>query len=229
MRTRRITRTCAPLLAAAIAYAALVRPRLLTWGATPEEVGAHQPGDDVVPHARATSTMATTLPAAPADVWPWLVQMGCDRAGFYSWDRLDNGGRPSATRIHPDWQDLRQGGRVLCLPSGAAWFDVALLEPPRALVLRSSMSFTGRHFDPTARPPRAFSDSTWGFFLRPTAGGGTRLVVRGLGRSRPLSLTGPLDWLFWEPAHWIMQRRQFAQLRRRVRAATPPASVISAA
>ena len=56
--------------------------------------------------------MATTIAAPPERVWPWLVQMGCDRAGFYSFDRLDNGGRPSADRIHTHWQKLREGDRV---------------------------------------------------------------------------------------------------------------------
>ena len=56
--------------------------------------------------------MATTVAAPPQCVWPWLVQMGSDRAGFYSFDRLDNGGRPSSERLHPHWQNLRQGGRI---------------------------------------------------------------------------------------------------------------------
>ncbi len=48
-------------------------------------------------------TMAATLPAPPEKVWPWLVQMGGDRAGFCSWDRLHHGGKPSADRIVPGW------------------------------------------------------------------------------------------------------------------------------
>lgn len=56
--------------------------------------------------------MATTLPALPEQVWPWLVRMGFDRAGWYGWDRLDHGGRPSADRIVPEWQSLEVGQRL---------------------------------------------------------------------------------------------------------------------
>src|SRR5690242_3470166 len=87
------------------AYALVLRPRLNHLGATRAERGAAYPGDDLIPDPYTVTTMATTIDEPPSAVWPWLVQMGCDRAGFYSFDRLDNGGRPSATAIHPDWQD----------------------------------------------------------------------------------------------------------------------------
>src|SRR5690606_11236338 len=63
-------------------------------------------GDDIVPDARAQLTHATTIDAPPRDVWPWLVQMGGQRAGWYSWDILDNGGVRSASRIVPELQHL---------------------------------------------------------------------------------------------------------------------------
>ena len=173
------------------------------------------PGDDLIPSGRGGATMATTIAAPPAAVWPWLVQMGCHRAGFYSWDRLDNGGRPSAEHVHPDWQDAAQGSRLRSVPDGRTWFEVALFEREQTFVLRASLALpAGRSFNP-ARPPRAFSDSTWGFHLRPLGEGATRLLVRGWNTGRP---RGPLELanrLFWEPAHWVMQTKQFAELRRR--------------
>jgi hypothetical protein len=142
--------------------------------------------------------------------------MGADRAGFYSWDRLDNGGRPSAERIHPEWQDLRQGDRIASVPDGSRWFDVALLERERALVLRASLALpAARCFDPAGPLPRAFTDGTWGFLLTPTPAGHTRLVVTGRSRGRPRALVRAVDRVFWEPAHWVMQVRQFAGVRRR--------------
>src|SRR3954451_17644190 len=87
-----------------VAYRVALRPRLASWGATDEEARSSLPGDDVLSVGAPTSTMGITIDAPAADVWPWLVQMGCDRAGWYSHDRLDNGGRPSADRIVPDWQ-----------------------------------------------------------------------------------------------------------------------------
>jgi proline iminopeptidase len=201
---------------AVAAYDQLLRPRLLAWGSTRKERETSFPGDDLMPDGHRSSVMATTIDAPPEDVWPWLVQMGADRAGFYSWDRLDNGGRPSAESIHPEWQDLHEGGRILSVPNGGAWFDVALLRPQRDLVLRAAFTLPKPHnFDPDGPLPRAFSDSTWAFHLRPTTSGGTRLVVTDLSRGRPAPLVELANRVFWHPAHWIMQLRQFGQLRRR--------------
>ena len=176
--------------------------------------------------------MAVTLDAPPAAVWPWLVQMGTDRAGWYSWDRLDNGGRPSADRVHPEWQRLSVGDRLASSRDGSYWFEVAALEPDRFLALRAPLDLAraGRPFDPAAARPSLFSDSTWCFLLREAPGGQTRLVVSGYAASRPRLLTAIFDFLVWEPGHWLMQTRQFANLRRRVNAAAgsgggPPAAI----
>ena len=80
-----------------------IRPGLLTWGATTQETTRAYPGDELVPEPDGGATMATTLPAPPEAVWSWLVQMGGDRGGWYSWDLLDNNGRPSTDRIVPEW------------------------------------------------------------------------------------------------------------------------------
>ena len=74
-------------------YGCLVRPLLLTWGANKDEVTRTYPTDELIPvHDSSVFTMATTLPVPPEKVWPWLAQMGGDRAGWYSWDRLDHWG-----------------------------------------------------------------------------------------------------------------------------------------
>lgn len=110
-------------LVAAISLAALttfIRPRLLTWGASSDEVARTYPGGELVRNADGSSTMATTLPAPPTEVWFWLLQMGCNRRGWYSWDRLHNGGQPSAVRIVSAWQSLQVGQRLDAVPSGDA-------------------------------------------------------------------------------------------------------------
>jgi len=60
-----------------------------------------------------------------------------------------------------------------------------------------------------------YSDSAWGFFLRPTADGHARLIVTGKARGKPRALIAVANRLFWDPAHWVMQFKQFAGLRRR--------------
>lgn len=205
-------------------YAALWRPRMMRWGATREELAASYAGDQSLPGGRPGATMASTIDAPPAIVWPWLVQIGCDRAGFYSWYRLDDGGRPSAEPINPEWQTLAEGGGILAVPDGSVWFDVAMVEPERTLVLRSSLALPrAPHFDPSGPPPGAFSDSTWAFHLRPDGEDATRLVVRSAARPHPRVPTRLAGWLFWEPAHWVMQCRQFAGMRRHAAASALPA------
>jgi hypothetical protein len=89
--------------------APLYRRRHLGWGATPGEQDADLPGDELFPRAQYRSTRAISIQARPEEVWPWLVQVGCGRAGFYSHDLLDNLARPSATTILPAFQHLEVG------------------------------------------------------------------------------------------------------------------------
>ena len=200
-------------------YVLAVRPRLLRWGATDEEVRQAFPGADLVPGATRSATMACTIGAPPSEVWPWLVQMGVDRGGWYSWDRLDNFGHRSAERIHPEWQPIAVGDRMTAKPDGSEWWEVAALEPARLLCLRMSLDLRGRPFDPAAARPRFFTDSTWGFRLEELPGGRTRLVVSGYWSLQPRWLRPVLSAVFLEPSHWIMQTRQFANVKRRVAAA----------
>jgi hypothetical protein len=205
----------AVLAAFSAAYGLMLRPRLLRWGATEKELSAEYPGGDIVGGGRRGATMATTINVPPEQVWPWLVQMGCTRAGWYSWDCLDNGGAPSAERIHPEWQHVALGDHLPSSPSAKVWFEVAALEPQRFLALRASLDLRGRPYDPRGARPRCYSDSLWAFLLEELPGSRTRLVVSGYGSARPRAITAIVDAIFWEPAHWIMQVRQFANLSRR--------------
>jgi hypothetical protein len=142
--------------------APLFRKSHLTWGATAAEIASTLPGDAILAHPSYRSTRAITIDAPPAAVWPWLVQVGCQRAGFYSDDLLDNLGRPSATTIVTEFQHLELGGRVPMSPSARhverTSFEVA------SFVENSWLLWT-KH------------DSTWAWQLTPTDGG-TRLVTR---------------------------------------------------
>jgi hypothetical protein len=121
-------------------YAALVRPRISRWGATDVEVTKVLPGDELPATYgdRRVSTRAITIDAPPDEVWPWLVQMGSGRAGFYTHEWVE---RPmfityadghSATRIHPEWQQLQVGDRVPYSRFNSC--EVTLVDRPRVLV-----------------------------------------------------------------------------------------------
>jgi proline iminopeptidase len=214
-------RTATFLVASLGAYALVVRPRLIRWGATDDEVAGPYPGEEIIPGGqRSSSTMAVTIDAPPSQVWPWLVQMGCKRAGWYSWDHLDNWGFASAKRIHPEWQDVSVGDHLPSMPDGSQWWEVAALEPERFLGLRASVDLHhGRPFDPKGTRPRYYTDSLWGFLLEALPSMRTRLVVSGYWALEPRWLQPVATVLLLEAAHWIMQMRQFENLKRRAEAA----------
>lgn len=163
------------LLLTAAAAAALVpvvraaHRAQLGWGATAAERAAELPGDDLGP-ADLVATRAISIAAPPAAVWPWLVQIGQGRGGFYSYDALENlaGLRiHSATSIVAAWQGLAVGDDVHLADQVA--LEVVALEPGRALVLRGAVPV-----DDDGPSPAGF---VWAFALEPS-GGGSRLVVR---------------------------------------------------
>jgi hypothetical protein len=199
-RRKAVLMKALPLVAAVAGYQAVLKPRLRTWGASKAEQAMALPGDGLIPGEGETSTMATDIDAPPEAVWAWLAQMGTKRAGYYSWDWLDNGGHSSAREIHPEWQDIEAGDRLWCSADGSFYFDVAAAEAPRSLVLRNVMGLVP--------PRRLFSDGRWEFHLEPLEGGRTRLLVRSGG-------AGPNVFPMFDLVHWIMQVKQFAGLRSR--------------
>jgi hypothetical protein len=215
--------------AAAVVYRVLLRPRLMRWGASDEEVSGPYPGADLIPDGERAATMAVTIDVPPDQVWPWLVQMGGDRGGWYSWDRLDNRGRPSAREVHPEWQDLAVGDYVkYATRSGPvdAW-QVAVLEPARFLGLHGLSDLRGRPLDPQQPRPSAYTEGLWGFLLTELPGGRTRLVISGYQVVRPRWLENVTNNWLYVPLVWPMQARMLAVLKRNIEraAAAPPATV----
>lgn len=160
--------------------------------------------------------MAVTIDAPPHRVWPWLAQMGYDRGGWYSWDHLDNGGRPSADRIHSEWQRLELGDWLTAWsPMGPvdSW-EVAALEPGRFLGLRGRIDVRARSSLTTEPPPHVYFEGLWGFLLTELPGERTRLVVSGYQTGGPRWLAWFGDYFIYPPIHWTMQTRQFATLAR---------------
>ena len=102
-------------------------------GASAEEARAPLPGDDVVPHATGEATHAVTIGAPPEAVWPWLAQMGCGRASWYTYPWIESG-HPEPDRIHPQYQHIAKGDLVPDSPDGTITWTVAAAEQPRLLV-----------------------------------------------------------------------------------------------
>lgn len=203
---------------AAASYGVFVRPRLMHWGATDVEIAGPFPGAGLVPGGKRGATMAVTIKAAPQRVWPWLVQLGGDRGGWYSWDRLDNGGRPSARKVHPEWQDLAVGDYVkYWTRRGAvnAW-RVAQLEPNRFLGLHGLTDLRGHQLDLNRPRPCAYAEGLWGFQLKELPGGHTRLVIGGYEAFRPRWFERLVVPCFFPLTVWIMQARMLAVLKRNI-------------
>ena len=217
--------TAAAAVTAVVVYGGWVRPRLRHWGATEEEVSGPYPGAGLVPDGTRGATMAVTIDAPPAEVWPWLVQLGGDRGGWYSWDHLDNAGRPSARAVHPEWQDLELGDYVKYWTRRYgpvdAW-QVAALEPNRFLGLHGYSDLRGRPLDPGQPRPAAYTEGLWGFWLKELPLGRTRLVIGGYEAFRPRWVGLLLSFWVFPPVVWVMQARMLAVLKRNVEAAAAP-------
>jgi len=180
--------------AGAIAY----RRWHLAWGATEAEVHGPMPGDELLPSAAFVATRAVTVDAEPADVWPWLVQVGFGRAGFYSYDWADNLGRPSARSLLPEFQHPEVGDLAAPMaspPDERNAFRVAAVNAPTTLVW--------------AKP-----DSTWAWELTPLDGRRTRVVTRLKARYERGALL-PVTVLLMEVGDFPMMRRMLRGIKER--------------
>jgi len=196
--TRRL-RIAAVVIACLVAAAGLFRyvylPWNLGWGATEEEFHRRMAGDELCRDANFSPTRAITIEASPEEVWPWIVQMGYQRGGFYSYDSLDNGGVPSAERIRPEFQDVRIGDRIPLDRSGAVF--VRALEPNRLLVLATEPAFL-----------------TWVWELHAAGPGRTRLVTRVRARMGDAQMK-----FVWDTFEFFMMRKCLLGIKRRAESA----------
>jgi hypothetical protein len=175
---------------------------------------APMPGDDLLADASAQTTHGITIDAEPEAIWPWLVQMGCRRAGWYSWDRLDNGGKPSEREIVPELQSLRVGDVLPATPEGADGFEVLHIEAPRVLVLGGLYDVEAEAQRPfRATRPSRFWQPTWAFVLERLEAGRTRLHVRARVAFGPDALRWRARWM--RPIHHFMETEQLRNLKRR--------------
>jgi hypothetical protein len=171
------------------------------WGTTADEIKRSMPGDQVIKNPTNSAMQAVTINAPPEDIWPWLVQLGYQRGGLYSYDWLDRLfgflDRPSAKRILPEFQHLAVGDKI---PWGhGEALTVAAIDRYRALVL----AYTGRGME-----------WVWQFGLYPIDSSRTRLVTRGIERT-PTTVPWRLVMLIMELAAFIMTRRMLLNLKQR--------------
>lgn len=196
-----------PILAWLV-YVPFIRPRIERWGATDAEVTMPLPGDDIAPQPVYSATRAIHINAAPAEIWPWLAQIGQERGGFYSYSWLENligMGIENADQIRPEWTERQVGDRVSLAKGNGPFFTVAEVMVDHALVLKGD---DGRGMT-----------TSWVFVLLPQDAGGTRLVVR-TRYQYPRTL---LNWLMWrallEPGHFVMEERMLRGIKQRAESA----------
>jgi hypothetical protein len=176
-----------------------VHPWLMNWGATPAEISMSLPGDEPGLASNAYFTRAITIDAPPSVVWPWLVQMGQDRAGFYTYNWLENlfgGDIHNTDSIRLEWQHRSLGDSVpLARPD--LLFGVGAMGHSSIVVLE---------------PEQAIGYITPRFVLQPTAEGGTRLLAR-----ETLDSQGPIvtRLLIWDAMHFVMVQRMLHGIQER--------------
>ena len=159
----------------------------LRWGISDEEVRRSYPGGDLIPGGRRGARWPP-IDASPAGVWRWLVQMGCDRAGWYSWDRLDNAGVASADRIHPEWQEIAVGRHLSSSPSGGPGSRSRQSSQSGSWLCGRRTTSAAGPSTPPARGPTTTATPFGASCSRTLPGGRTRLDRQRL-RGRPAVAT----------------------------------------
>jgi hypothetical protein len=187
----------------------LLRPRMLHWGASLDEISGKLEGDELIPDPVLATTRAIEIHAGREKVWPWLVQIGQGRGGFYSYDWLENlAGMDihNTYRIIPELQSLKPGDLIPFWRGGGV--NVVMVEPPGLLVLAGTFI---RPAGETGVP--AAVGGTWVFDLKGQEPNGTRLLVRArVARFQP-------GWLCWvmmralEPMHFVMERKMMLRVK----------------
>jgi len=203
-------------MALLLVFSPFLRSKMQRWGATDEEASALLPADGMITHPAMESTRAITIEAPPRRVWAWLVQIGQGRAGFYSYDALENllgMDIHSSDRIVPEFQRLRVGDTVP-LWSGVGVSATAVV-PPWVLVLSGAVHDAGTNGPSRRHESAAQTGGTWVFLLEPLQGLNTRLIVRTrVAGFAPRWLCRLLLRLL-EPVYFVMEHKMLLGLKHR--------------
>jgi hypothetical protein len=205
--------------ATAVLYGA--RRYFRNWGTTKDECQMHLPGDELIRPPSVQSTEGVWIDRSAADVWPWLVQMGQDRGGLYSYEILENSFglyHCNADRIHPEWQRLEPG-------------DVVRFAPRDWLARREGVSLSvvqvidGQAIVLRGKPPGLPWETVWSFHLLEDLDDRCRLLVR-----TRLALRHPGEVVLSElagPVTALMTRGMLRGIRRRAEAGSVAESASS--
>jgi hypothetical protein len=197
---------CLAGMAATLGYAYLVRPRILGWGSKPEEIASPMPGDELIHNPLTETTRAVDIDAAVEDVWPWIVQIGQGRGGFYSYEWLENIfglDIHNADQVLPEYQDLAAGDLI------PFWQGVGVtvrqILPPQLLVLAGSFN-----------PQSEEVGGSWTFTLKEIDTTKCRLTVRTRIAAFPPHCLGQfISFKIIEPSHFIMERGMLLGIKKR--------------
>ncbi len=206
-------------LAAAASYMLVIRPWMLTWGTTHDEVDRLLPGDELIPAPKTCATHAVTIQAPPAAVWPWLAQLGQGRGGFYSYDWIENMmglDIHTADRVLPEHQDIKAGDKIALAPEGFS-IPVAIVEPGRTLVLHGDTRNPSDGETPPMKPGDYLAMS-WGFYLLEREDGSTRFIERSKMDWNPNLANSFFYRLFLEPGAFLMERKMMLGIKLRAEA-----------
>ncbi len=208
-------------IAATVALNPLLTGWYRRWGATDAEAGRRRPGDELVPHPRAAATRAITVKAAAARIWPWLLQIGLERGGWYSYDLLeaaagaaDFADGHTARRIIPELQNLAVGDKIW-MHQRILPLTVVAMEAPVSLVFLTRVDLeTKAGFELGGGMPAQYVNSSWAFYLDETGRDTTRLIVR----SRLDYNRSPVNFIAWriftDPISFVMERKMLFTLKK---------------
>jgi hypothetical protein len=197
-----------------LTYHFVLRDWCLSWGTTRAEARAALPGDDLFPHYAAEATHAITIQASPERIWPWLMQMGQDRSGFYSYTFLENlvgCDMPKVERLIPQWKPRAVGETVwFATPKrfdGKGRMIAAVVSPGRSFVMVTPADWE------RLQSGRVAEEGFWSFSLEPAANGQSRLIARLRGGTPPTLASRAVGRLFWEPMHFVMEQKMLRTIR----------------
>lgn len=178
-------------------YFTFFRPWQLRWGATDDEIKRAMPGDDIVQKPHFVATRAVSIKAPPAEVWKWIIQIGSTRAGFYSIDLIDNANVPSSRNILPKYQKIEKDYFIPFTPDQKNGMWVKDYQEPEYVLWWDRKG-----------------NATWGWFLRQTEAGDTRLITR-LRIKYDFSFPCIIYYIFYEFGDIIMMSKCMLGIKER--------------